>query len=798
MMDAFVLKPKCPCNLVLAADARSGLTDYVDDQIWELQFMGEPKALLLYTSMGLRAGELRVYPVFHFDDDEIQDPFFFKHHPQVTRIFPSYVCLDCSPFEHLTVSIEIWVPESHAIAARLLLKNTDRRPHRVGMELASTMDSMDKGQPMGLSKLGMNWILGGSSRGVAPVIFMSGGTKPGTGYAPGLLSEFMLASGEEKRITWALAGSNDEFRSLEMARDICNLPWESNIKVLEKVNLDSQLEIRTGKPGWDAALYFSMNATKRLIHHGTTQLLFPTFVLSRNPDQGFSVIGNGSDYGYLWEGPTVLDAWYMMHLLLTVGKTFCKGFIRNFLSTQEESGKLGFRLNVNKTPILHHAQPLLATMTEQVYGNDSTISELQEVFPGLMKYFFYWFSPMMDKDQDGFPEWSHSLQTGLEDMPIFHQAKGEKEDYPSEYLESPALLAMLFSECQCLIHIARKLGKNEVLVELDQVSVKLKGLLESCWDPKLHSYHYLDHITHSWTSGERFCVLQGAKSHRIRRAIKPNSRFIIEFTGKVMNDLFIKIIGRFGQTEISEEISLKDFSLNSKKGIAITRNVFSHIERVIVRGIKDRECVIIKRPDLSQLDISLLLPLWAGMVDDERAKEMVKKGLVPRLESAFGLTMIPLQKNRKLRQRKNYINLPWNTFVIEGLLRYGYQKEAIRLFEKLLRCCETTLKSDQHFFQSYSAITGNGFGVEDHLHGLISADVFFHIIGIKGINEDSSVLVEGRSPFPTPIVVKYKGMTIERFGEAISVVFPNGLKTSAQGTGRTLITNPVQERKETA
>ena len=91
-----------------------------------------------------------------------------------------------------------------------------------------------------------------------------------------------------------------------------------------------------------------------------------------------------------------------------------------------------------------------------------------------------------------------------------------------------------------------------------------------------------------------------------------------------------------------------------------------------------------------------------------------------------------------------------------------------------------------------------GFGVQDHLHGLISPGLFLQIIGIKRIDPDEGVLVEGECPFQTSIVVKYKGITVERNGGITNVEFPDGSKSSVQGTGRMLIPYSVQERKETA
>ena len=54
-----------PLRLTLAADARLSPTDYTNDQIWELLVgRGEPGAILLQTTYGLRARNMRVFPQF--------------------------------------------------------------------------------------------------------------------------------------------------------------------------------------------------------------------------------------------------------------------------------------------------------------------------------------------------------------------------------------------------------------------------------------------------------------------------------------------------------------------------------------------------------------------------------------------------------------------------------------------------------------------------------------------------------------------------------------------------------------
>ncbi len=42
-----------------------------------------------------------------------------------------------------------------------------------------------------------------------------------------------------------------------------------------------------------------------------------SFVLSRQPDQGYSLRGDGSDYNHLWNGQPTLEALYLSSLIAT-------------------------------------------------------------------------------------------------------------------------------------------------------------------------------------------------------------------------------------------------------------------------------------------------------------------------------------------------------------------------------------------------------------------------------------------------------------------------------------------------
>ena len=64
-MQEWSLHAGDPLNLTLAADARLSEPDYVNDHSWELELgSGDPPALSLRTTYGLRARSNRIFPRF--------------------------------------------------------------------------------------------------------------------------------------------------------------------------------------------------------------------------------------------------------------------------------------------------------------------------------------------------------------------------------------------------------------------------------------------------------------------------------------------------------------------------------------------------------------------------------------------------------------------------------------------------------------------------------------------------------------------------------------------------------------
>ncbi len=111
--------------------------------------------------------------------------------------------------------------------------------------------------------------------------------------------------------------------------------------------------------------------------------------------------------------------------------------------------------------------------------------------------------------------------------------------------------------------------------------------------------------------------------------------------------------------------------------------------------------------------------------------------------------------------------------IAEGLLDYGYQREAAELINRLMKAITKSLNEEGCFFRYYNANTGRGSGDRDVLGGLAPLGLFMKVLGINLISPHK-VELTGFNPFPWPVTVKYQGLTILRQIEKTLVIFPDG------------------------
>jgi hypothetical protein len=109
----------------------------------------------------------------------------------------------------------------------------------------------------------------------------------------------------------------------------------------------------------------------------------------------------------------------------------------------------------------------------------------------------------------------------------------------------------------------------------------------------------------------------------------------------------------------------------------------------------------------------------------------------------------------------------------EGMLAYGYREQTARLVTNLMRAIVGSLKRDGAFRSAYRSDNGQGIGERNALSGLAPLRLFLETLGIKSISTQK-VAIEGFNPFPRPVTVKYRGLTVLRQKDKTSIIFPDG------------------------
>jgi hypothetical protein len=779
-MREWNLKAGDPLSLTLSADARLSQTDYCNDQIWELSLKGgEPQALALQTTFGLRAGSFRLFPRFTEEGTNNLDPATFAGPPAIQHFYPNYLSVSFHPFQDLPVNAEYWIPVSHAAAGRIHLVNRSPKKRLIRVDWIAILSIAGEGERMGPAEFDNVQVLAGSTGDLAPVLFMMGGPQAITAPYPTLFQNLELAPQQECTLTWTLAALSDPRASFDLARDLAAKNWEAELARIELLN-SGHLEIYTGEPDWDAAFAFSQKVAHGLLLQATQHLDSPSFVLTREPDQGFSIRGDGLDYNYTWNGQTPLDTYLMVHLLLPAAPDLAQGLLINFFCSNTEEGFIDWKpgLGGQRSHLL--ATPLLASLAWQIYEKSGDISFLQSVYPRLLEFIRFWFTPKHDRDGDGIPEWDHPFQAGFDDHPLFSPWLDWSQGAEISSAESPGLCALLYSECQALIRIARLLEMSEAIPGLEALADNLRTAVEISWEPARSIYRYWDRDSHYCTPGEMLGQRTGPGDIRIERHFDHPIRLLLrlQIVGEATRPVRVFIHGTtLNGQHIIEPIPYSRFQWHMMSATATGERIFTHVERILVEGLAESDLFTAQNVDYTGEDHSLLLPLWAGIPAKERAQELVdntithperfwrKYGIPSSPEISLGVSNGPVFSGQ--------VCMPWNLLMGEGLLAYGFQKEATELVTRLMNAVVQTLKQDRSFRKYYHPDTGIGSGDPNSLDGLAPVSLFLDCLGVNLLSP-KKVFLQGNNPFPWPVTVKYRGLTVLRQLDKTTVIFPNG------------------------
>jgi hypothetical protein len=242
-------------------------------------------------------------------------------------------------------------------------------------------------------------------------------------------------------------------------------------------------------------------------------------------------------------------------------------------------------------------------------------------------------------------------------------------------------------------------------------------------------------------------------------------------------------IHEYASKAADELISGGDYQWRSHGAVYTTQKVYARLGKVSIRGLHADDTVIISTLDFTTEDHTLFMPLWAGIPDAQHAQIMIGRALLDpaRFHRPFGVPACPSLHAPEAESVSQAVHLPWNLFIGESLLRYGFRTDAARLVAHIMNAIIQNLKQNRAFHARYHAEKGTGMGERNALNGLAPVDLFLRALGVE-ILSGTRVRLEGANPFPWDVTITYKGLTVIRGQQKTEVIFANGKSVAVTET----------------
>lgn len=789
-----------PLLLQLAADARLCPTDYTDDQAWELSLGSlESPALALHTRYGGRAGLVSLVPMWNHDGRVVYQAQAYAAPPKVTAFAPGYASVEAALTPQLTLRAEYWVMESHAVGARFTLANSGSKPETLRLELFGHVGMGGKEQPVRTLKRpdGGCALVIGKIVNLHPVVLLDAATlsEPETPLStPRIGRTFTIGSRKKIALRWVHAGLTNAEDSLALAADWLKRDWDKYFKRIDQAAAALPI-FETGDADLDAAIAFSVQQLTQSILKPGQALPRHSFVAVRGTARGFSPRGDGNDHDRAWSGQSPPLAYLLALGMASINPDIAQGIIRNYLAVQQPDGWIDWKpgLAGQRQGIL--CLPILARLAWGIFQYTEDAPFLNEVFPGLLRFFDRWLQPDLDADGDGLPEWQSEHQMGYVFFPTFAswQTWGQKADV--RLVETPDLLAYLLSEAKSLKEIAYYLHQAEAEKRLETHIHTLSAALESLW-LNTH-YAYRDRDTHRTTGAVQIVHdARGGDDLIPAEVLDPPNRVIVEISGGVnlTPRMALRLEGadENGQN-IIETADSAAFLWAHGRGAYTSRRVFSRLDRISLEGLSRVYRVDVHTVDTTRLDINALLPLWSAGIPQEKIAALESLLTDPtHFWRASGVTMCSAQDANFDPSNTNGCGGIWPfwlTLIGEGLIEYNRAELAAQMLKRLLAVQTAVFKEQKAFAEFYHSDEPQGLGERDHVGGLPPLHLLLRIIGVRIISA-RKVWTGGPFVWGSPVTIRQHGVTVRRSADVTLVEFPSGHTVEVMNDTWQEITDP--------
>lgn len=773
------LNAQHPIALQIAADARLSLTDYTDDQTWQLHLgSGESPALALQTRYGGRVGLASLVPMFTLERRAIYQQQAYAQPPIVTAFAPGFLRTEAKLTPQLALRADFRALDSHVVGGTFALKNTGKQPLSVRVDIVGFVASEGKEHKLALLPLsgGGHALMFGQIARLVPAVVMQNGAADDVSTSR-IGTTVTIAPGKTVTVAWVHAGLPEATASIRLAqKTLAETDWKrSTAEVTRSANRIPHIE--TGHEDVDAAIAFSYQQLVQSFLRPTASLPYPSFVSARQPGRGFSPRGDGTDHIRAWSGQNPTHAYLLGLGIAPVNAELAEGIVRNYLAIQREDGWIDWKpgLAGQKQGVM--CLPLLARLTWGIFHYTENDAFLRDVYPSLKRFVERWLA--LDADGDGLPEWQSETQTGYPFMPTFAIGMPWGQNADIRYVEAPDLASYLLSELITLREIAYYLhdtaGESAFTAQIE----RMQAALERLWNGQ--RYGYQDRDTHLQPS--RVSLLEdgaGDEEHFIAQPLDPANpnRIVVRVSGGLEHvpkvTLLVDGLDADGN-RVQETAQTSDFVWTHGRGVYTTRTVFSSVERLRLEGLVRVYRISAAAVDLTRLDLSALLPLWSVGITPERAAELVSL-LKAEFSRPNGVTMCAASDPNFDPSNANGAGGIWPfwlTLIGEGLIEYGYLAEATELIQQLMTAQITALKQDHAFYEFYDADTPRGLGERGSSAGIVPLHLLLRVLGVRVVS-GTRVWTGGAYLWGDPVTVTQQGVVVRRAATGTQIRFPSG------------------------
>lgn len=793
-----------PFDFQIASDARFSRTDYTDDQVWTVK-LGEKDnpALAFQTQFGGRAGLASLVPMWILEGRTVYQFQTYSTPPIFTHFAPGYLRAEGKITPELDLVAHYWSMESRAAGGEFFVTNTGDTDVNLRIDLFGHVAINGRDRKLNVLTFRDDSIALhlGQIGNINPVAVLEGSTLSIYGghiSSPKIGSKWMLPPGTSVHIPFVVAGLAEMRDSVSLAMNWLARPWKP---FFEQIDLEARTipKIYTGNDEWDKVLDLSFTHVVNSFMKATNSLPNASYVGARASNRGWSKRGDGADHMRAWAGQDPTLAYLLVPIMASIEPDFAKGIIRNYLSTQDDSGFIDRQPGLAGQRQGAMMMPILARMAWAVYQHTEDDSFLEEIFAKLSVFFKRWFNHDMDADSDGVPEWQSERQLGYIAFPTFAMGQPWGQGANIRQMETPDLLAYLISEADALRDMANQLGEDDKTFT-DQLE-QLEAKLEEFWDGE--RYTYRDRDSHITTGNSPLLNgVAGDEEHRIEASLIAPNRVIIRVVGGVSHRPKITL-HLHGRDKDDRPVQLKaesdDFLWLNRQGMYTTSEAFSKIDSIKIDGLSRVYKIYADTVDSSRFDINHLLPLWTGRLSKDHAKSLVKfvtdKNHFLRPN---GITMVSAEDKDFDPSNANGgggIWMYWLSLIGEGLVKSGYRKEAVSVVKSVLDMLTTVINEDGHISQFYNSDVAQGYGEDGYVGGVAPLNLLMEAIGVRIVSH-RKVWVGGEHVWGRNISVEQHGVTVKRAKKSITVSFPSGHEVKLDGEAdwqMVLDPEPIQE-----